>query len=107
MPSRPAVFVLVSVKVNKEKHFRLTLPVPVFLVYSLTEMILDITDFAALFVPKKARRVNDKHSSVSFHTVHSSIKCADLLIKSAFTAEVPWELCDVDTDGIKVKIKLY
>lgn len=107
MLNRPALFLVVSINVTKDKHIRLFLPVPVFLVYSFTEMILDIMDFAALFVPKKARAIKGKHSSVSFQTVHSGMTCAYLIIKDIFSIKAPWELCSVDAEGVKIKIKFY
>lgn len=107
MLNRPALFLIVSINIKKEKHFRLFLPLPVFLVYSFTEMILDIMDFAALFVPKNARTIKGKHSSVSFQTVHSGMTCAHLVVKDIFSIKAPWELCSVDADGVKIRIKFY
>lgn len=107
MSNRPALFLLVSVKVTKGRNFRLVLPLPVFVVYTFFEMMLDIADFASLFVPKNKKSQSCGKSKTSFSAVHSGMICAHLVIKDLFTIKAPWELCSIDTDDVKVKVKFY
>jgi len=101
------LFLLINIKITKGKKIRFVLPLPLFIIYGFSDMILDMMDFAALFMPKKAKLKADAKSKVSFQTVHSSMTCAHLIIKDLFFIKAPWELCSVDADGVLVKIKFY
>lgn len=107
MWSRPSLFLLININITKEKRFRLILPLPLFIIYGFSDMIMDMMDFAALFVPRKAKHKIGEHSKVSFQTVHSSMTCAHLFLKGLFMIKAPWELCSVDADGVKANIKFY
>ncbi len=101
------MFLLINIKIMKGKKVRLVLPLPLFIICGFSDMILDMMDFAALFVPKKAKHRVDTGSKVSFQTVHSSMTCVHLILRDLFLIKAPWELCSVDTDEVRVRVKFY
>lgn len=96
MSNRRAFFLWVSVNVQGSRNFRFALPIPLYLLLGLSDMIED----AAFFVP--SRHTSKKAGNMSPAAVKELMKTSVGVLREIALNTEPFDLADIDiTDGGK------
>ncbi|WFR59238.1 hypothetical protein QA584_09180 [Anaerocolumna sp. AGMB13025] len=96
-------FRLIWIKLGAEnnRHFKFSIPVPMYILQELLDCIDDLVLTAGLFVRGNQRQT----SSYSIDTIKVLVQMADKLFDS-LKGEEPYDLVKVDTPQVKVSIEI-
>lgn len=93
----------INIKIDKQKHFRIMLPVSLYAFNELLECALDILSLVRSFTPTNNKVSMNK--SISIHTIYDLLlMIMDLF--SSITEYGPYDLVEVNCDNVNVSIKI-
>jgi hypothetical protein len=101
----------ISIRIQEEKNFSLSLPISLFVIDELLDCIQDLLSIAVWFMPDKKLKLSDNKNinlpaqSFSPAAVSEMLKGTRVLLKSLKTSET-YDLVDVTTDNVRVLIKM-
>jgi len=98
-------FRLVWFKLQRDEnpHFYLSFPISLYVFQELLDSILDLLEFACLFVPNRPNR--NSSASVSVYAIKELVQMTMGLFDSLIEGE-PYDLVDVTADKIKISIRI-
>lgn len=93
----------VKVHITGEHHFFLSLPISLIVFQELFDCVLDLMEFACLFIPKNP----PAHIpyAISAQSVKDLIQATDKLFRSITDCE-PYDLVEVNAKNVTVSIKI-
>lgn len=101
--SRPALFLLISVKTGK-MPFRIVWPIPLFILWMLLDIAADLAAAAALLpVRSHPEETGEKQFAVRFR---SAVLCAEAVLREALTISGPQELVCVETERTRFRLSV-
>jgi hypothetical protein len=93
----------VKVHINKGRQFHLHIPVSLLVFRELFDCLIDIMEFACLFLPKYPS-AHHPHA-ISAHSVKEMIRSLDQLFRSLIGHE-PYDLVEINTKNVTVSIRI-
>jgi hypothetical protein len=93
----------VKVHITGEHQFFLSLPISLYVFQELFDCVLDLMDFACLFVPKNPPA--HLSNAISARSVKELIQATDNLFHSITHCE-PYDLVEVNAKNVTVSIKI-
>lgn len=93
----------IKVHTTGERHFYLSFPVSLYVFQELFDCVLDIMEFACLFVPKHPP-AHSPHT-ITARAVKELIHSMKKLFRSLIECE-PYELVEVSAKNVMVSIKI-
>ncbi len=93
----------IKVHTTGERHFYFAFPICLYLFQELFDCLLDIMEFACLFIPKNPP-AHLPHT-ISARSVKELIHATDQLFRSLTDCE-PYDLVEVNAKNVSVSIKI-
>ena len=93
----------IKIHTTGERHFYINFPVCLYVFQELFDCLLDIMEFACLFLPKHPS--TQFQHAISAKAVEEMIYSIDQLF-SSITACEPYDLVEVNTKNVTVSIKI-
>lgn len=107
--NRPALFLWVSIKIDKKMPFRVSWPVPLSILWMCADMLVDLTAVASLFArhQKETEEGGDKgHGKSTLRTINACARCLYAMLWQELAISEPWELVSVEVPGVRLKVKV-
>jgi len=106
--NRPARFILVSLKNEKKTPFRINWPFPLFILLMFSDMLVDLTDFAALFTRRenRFRAYGGTDKKISVRIINGWVKCIDGVLRESLSISETWEFLHIETQDVFIRIRV-
>ncbi len=93
----------IKIHTTGERHFYFNFPVCLNVFQELFDCVLDLMEFACLFLPKNPP--DNSHFTISALSVKELIQATDQLFRSLTDCE-PYDLVEVNAKNVTVSIKI-
>ena len=89
-----------KLQIDKDKHFSLPFPIPMYIFQELLDCTFDLLTVLCVFIPRLS-----SYSTFSAYTIKELVELTMKLLDS-ITEDGPYDLVDVTADKVRVFIKI-